>query len=234
MATIICRTGKDGQTAYLVRVRRKRTPPQTATFVKLSDVRKWAQTTEGAIAEGRYFSKAEAKRHTLTELIDRYLADVLPHKQPSTVPDQERQLRWWKAQLGHYALADITPALIAGYRDTRRRGTGKRRTHGTVVRYLAALSHAFTMAVKEWQWCDANTVRAITKPKEPRWRVRFLSDQERHSLLAACQASRKPLPAYHRRPGPLYGREERRVARTTLARRGPEARHLNIPGDEEQ
>jgi integrase len=150
------------------------------------------QVTEAAIVEGRYFKTAEAKRHTLAELIDPYLVDVLPHKRPSTVRDQERQLRWWKARLGHYALVDITPALIAEYRDTLRRGTAKRRANATVVRYLAALSHAFSVAVREWQWCDDNPVRKITKPKEPRGRVRYLSDQERHQLREACQASRNP------------------------------------------
>jgi integrase len=188
MATIVRRPSQNGQTSYRAQVRRKGAAPLSATFTKLSDARKWVQVTEAAIIEGRHFKTAEAKRHTLAELIDRYRADVLPHKRPSTIPDQERQLRWWKARLGHYALADITPALIAEYRDRLKCG----RASATVVRYLAALSHAFTIAVREWQWCDDNSVRKITKPREPRGRVRFLSDQERHQLLQACQTSRSP------------------------------------------
>jgi len=43
-----------------------------------------------------------------------------------------------------HALADITPALITEYRDARHSG----HTNATVVRYLAALSHAFTVAVR--------------------------------------------------------------------------------------
>jgi integrase len=151
--------------------------------------------TEGAVQEGRHFATAEAKRHTLADLIDRYLADVLPDKRASTIPSQKRQLCWWKAKLGHYALADITPALIAEHRDTLRRGTTKRHTrraNATVKRYLAVLSHAFTMAVEEWHWCDDNPVFKVGKPKEPRGRVRYLCDDERQSLLAACQVSRNP------------------------------------------
>src|SRR6266568_1035544 len=117
MATIERRTGKDGQLVYRVKVRRKGQLPQTATFSKLSEARKWAQITEGAVVEGRHFKTTEAKRHTLADLIDRYLADVLPHKRDSTVYSQERQLHWWKVQLGHRLLVDITPALIAEYRD---------------------------------------------------------------------------------------------------------------------
>src|SRR5262249_7422672 len=194
MATIEKRMSH-GQTVYYAKVRRKGFPPQSATFHKFSDAKKWMQTTEAAILEGRYFPKAEAKKHTLTDLIDRYLVDVLPDKRPSTVPDQERQLRWWDNRLGHYVLADITPAMVAECRDTLRRDKTRRHTrraNATVVRYLAVLSHAFTMAVREWQWCDDNPVLKITKPKEPRGRVRFLSDQERHQLLEACQASRNP------------------------------------------
>jgi hypothetical protein len=149
MATIVRRPGKNGQTSYRAQVRRKGAAPLSATFTTLSDARKWVQVTEAAIIEGRHFKTAETKRHTLAELIDRYLADVLPHKRPSTIPDQKRQLGWWKTRLGHYALVDITPALIAEYRDTLRRGTAKRRANATVMRYLAALSHAFTMAVRE-------------------------------------------------------------------------------------
>jgi len=196
MATIVRRPGKNGQLSYRAQVRRKGAPPLSATFTKLSDARKWVQITEAAILEGRHFKTTEAKRHTLTDLVERYLADVLPHKRSSTIPDQRRQLCWWKAQLGHYALADITPALIAECRDRLRRenirrdGRTKRRANGTVVRYLAVLSHVFTVAVREWQWCDDNPIQKISKPKEPRGRVRFLSDNERQRLLDACKVSR--------------------------------------------
>jgi integrase len=187
MATIERKTSH-GQTVYYAKVRRKGFPPQSATFPKLSDAKSWVQRTEVAIIEGRYFPKAEAKRHTLADLIDRYITDILPQKRPSTVSDQIRQLHWWKAQLGHSLLADITPSLIAGHRDRLLQD----RANSTVNRYLAVLSHAFTMAVKEWQWCDDNPVRKISKPKESRGRVRFLSDEERRRLLEACKASSNP------------------------------------------
>jgi integrase len=187
MATIERRTSH-GQTVYYAKVRRKGFPPQSATFPKLNDAKSWVQRTEVAIIEGRYFPLAEARRHTLADLIERYITDILLQKRPSTIPDQRRQLRWWKAQLGHFLLADVKPSLIAGHRDRLLRD----RANSTVNRYLAVLSHAFTMAIKEWQWCDDNPVRKISKPKEPRGRVRFLSDEERRRLLEACKASSNP------------------------------------------
>jgi hypothetical protein len=53
MATFEKRTTHDGTTTYRVKVRRKGYPPQTATFTKLADAKKWAQITEGAVLEGR-------------------------------------------------------------------------------------------------------------------------------------------------------------------------------------
>jgi site-specific recombinase XerD len=61
-----------------------------------------------------------------------------------------------------------------------------------VNRYLAVLSHAFTVATKEWGWVDENPVRKISRLKEPRGRVRFLSEEERERLLLACRESRDP------------------------------------------
>jgi len=181
MATIEQRNG-----TYRVKVRRKGAPPLTATFTHLAEAKRWAQMTESAVLDGRHFPATEAKRHTLTDLIDRYIAEVLSHKRASTIPDQARQLRWWQTQLGHSLLADVTPAILVEHRNILTQG----RANGTVNRYLAVLSHAFTVAVKEWQWCADNPVRKVSKPKEPRGRVRFLADDERERLLAACQTSR--------------------------------------------
>ncbi len=188
MATIDQRIGSDGQTVYRVRVRRKGYTTQTATFSKLSEARRWGQITEGAVLDSRHFSVPEAKRHTLTDVIERYTREVLPHKKPSTIPTQTLHLHWWQTHLGHSLLADITPAILVEHRNILAHG----RANATVVRYLAVLSHAFTVAMREWQWCDDNPVRKISKPKEPRGRVRFLSDDERQRLLDACLVSRNP------------------------------------------
>ena len=195
MATIEHRISDDGKKAYRVKIRLKGYPPLTATFERLTDARKWSQQTEAAIREGRHFKTTEAKRHTLAELIDRYTKEVLPTKRQGTTKDQVRQLAWWKEQLGTLALADITPARLAEYRDKLASEITTRhqpRNPATVNRYLAALSHAFTIAVKEWQWLEDNPLRQVSKPKEARGRVRFLSDAERERLLQACQESSNP------------------------------------------
>lgn len=91
MATLEKRAGM-----YRVKVRLKGHSPQTATFRRLAGAKKWTQITEAAILEGRYFPGTETKRYTLTDLINRYRQDVLPHKRPSTVSNQKHHLDWWQ------------------------------------------------------------------------------------------------------------------------------------------
>lgn len=191
MAAIESRRSNDGSLSYRVKVRLKGHPTATGTFQRLTDAKRWAQSTEAAIREGRYFKAAEAKRHTLGDLVDRYISEVLPNK-PKNASNSEQHLVWWKSKLGAYLLADVSPALIVQYRNdllatTTRRGT--KMANGTVVRYMASLSHAFSLAVKDWQWIDDSPLRKVSKPKEPRGRERFLSDDERKALLQACRAS---------------------------------------------
>lgn len=194
MATIEKRESKDNGTSYRVKVRLKGFPIQTATFERLTDARKWAQHTEAAIREGRYFKTSEAKKHTLDEAIDRYGNTVFLNK-PKSEYDQKTQLQWWREEIGSYVLADITPALIAEKREQLAQGIttrGNLRSPATVNRYLAILSHLFTVAMKEWGWVEENPLRKVTKMKEPRGRVRFLSDEERAKLLEACKQSESP------------------------------------------
>jgi integrase len=215
MASIRKRTHKDGTTTYRVDVRLKGFPPQRATFKRLTDARKWGEGTEAAIRENRYFKTAEARKHTFAELVDRYLRDVLPRK-PRMKKDQTRQLNWWRGELGHFTLADLTPGRITEARDKLARepipSTNKQpksdsppryRSPATINRYLAALSHMLNVAVEEWGWLEDSPMRKVSSFTEPRGRVRFLSDDttdphgetiegERSRLLKACQESSNP------------------------------------------
>lgn len=95
-------------------------------------------------------------------------------------------------RIGAYALQYITPALITEKRDKFAQGKTKRkagkRTPATVNRYLAALSHLFTVAYKGWNWINENPFLKVSRMKEPKGRIRFLLDDERFAqgiILAA-------------------------------------------------
>lgn len=204
MASIQKRTRKDGTTTYRVQIRMKGNPPERATFKRLTDAKKWAADTESAIRDGRYFKTREAQRHTLADMLDRYSRDVLPARKDSY--ERARHLKRWNTDLGYLPLADVTPAKIAETRDKmlteQTPNTGVLRTPATVNRYMAALSHVFTLAVNEWGWLEDSPMRKVKKLKEPRGRIRFLSEDEtidgvlvegeRTRLLRACKASPNP------------------------------------------
>jgi len=162
MANIEERKTKNGETRYRVKVRIKGHPHEIASFTTKTDAKKWAAQTETAIRQGKYFGTREARRRTLGEAIDRYIADVLPRK-PKSETKQKAQLEWWKGKLGAFRLCDVTPARITAERDALARETSA----GNANRYAAVLSHLFSVAVKEWQWCDDTPFRKVARLKEP-------------------------------------------------------------------
>jgi integrase len=192
MPSVQRRVSRNGKVRYRALVRLKGHKPRTATFLKKADAVTWGQETETKIRQSKYFPERliESERNTLGDLLDRYKSEVLPK---SRAKGQPGQLEWWKDQLGDYKLKDLTSSMIAKMRDRLAKEqsdrTGRNRTSATVNRYLALLSHAFTIAIKEWQWMAVNPVVQISKPREAQGRTRFLNDEERERLLAICKAS---------------------------------------------
>jgi integrase len=185
---------KDGSTFYRVQIRMKGQPQESRNFKRKTDANRWHTQTKAAILEGRHFKTTEARKHTLADLLNRYIRDVLSRKAKSQ-KKQVSKLLWWRDKLGHVFLNDLTPPLIVQCRDELLNGTtprGTPRAPATCVRYMAALSHALSIAVREWHWLDDSPMRKVSKPKEPRGRVRFLDEDERKRLLEACKASNHP------------------------------------------
>ena len=195
MATIQERRTSKGELRYRALIRLRGFPAESATFLRKMDAKRWVQQTESAMREGRYFKSSEARKHTVADLVDRYTRDVLGDRPRHRRYNQESHLEWWRQQIGDCPLADLTPALIAEKRDELARGKTvrhRRRSPATVNRYLTSLSHALQLATREWEWLEHNPARKVRKLREPRGRVRFLSDEERDRLLEACQESEDP------------------------------------------
>jgi integrase len=184
------RINKDGSFTYRARVRIKGHPSISESFSSLALAKKWKRDTGSAIEQGRFEFTSLAK-HTLAELIDRYIESILPTK-PKNSRNVKQHLLWWKQELGHCLLSEIRPSHIAQKRDmllSQNTFYKKPRSSTTVVRYIASLSHAFSIAVKEWEWMDENPIRKINKPKLPQGRLRFLDELEKNRLLDACKQS---------------------------------------------
>lgn len=197
MANIQKRINSKGEASYKVLVRRKGYPTQTATFKRLTDARDWAKITEAAMRENRFFNNTEAKRHTVAQMIDRYLK-MMAKDAPKRYRDVAPMLAWWRKELGHCILADLSKALLSETIDklsARTIGSGDSErpiSPARINRYLSAFSHACRYAVNEWGWLERHPMDTIRRKSEPRGRVRYLNDDERKRFLAICKASGNP------------------------------------------
>lgn len=184
MATIRERGG-----SWHVQIRLKGFPPVTETFARKTDAKRWAESTEAAMRDRRWFPEAVTRGKTVADAIDRYVSEVLARR-TDAVPTVGPQLRWWRDELGAYELSTLTGPRIVEGRDklarTKARGKTTPLSPATVNRYLAALSAVLTAAVKDWGWLAASPMARVRKMKEPTGRVRFLSPDELRRLLAAA------------------------------------------------
>ena len=188
MANIKERLAKDGTKRYTCDIRLKGHPPQRATFKRLTDAKKWIQDTESAIREGRHFKTVEGKKHTVSELIERYCIEYLPNNKERVYSLREQKERtqklgWWNTKIGYLVLADVTPQIIDEHL------SAMTQSNATATKYLKNLSHAFSIAVKKWGWVNENPALKVIAPQQPPGRVRFLDEDERARLLKSCQES---------------------------------------------
>jgi integrase len=198
--------------SYRAQVRVKGRPTQSRTFPSQKEAKAWGASVESAIRENRNHPHLAGGKKSFADLVRRYRESVMKDAGEGSKAVRGHHLTWWDSHFAGCTLAEITPDRVAEARDAlaaekftrgkvrRKQGveiapTEYARAGATVNRYLATLSHMFTMAVKEWRLAASNPVRDITKKKERRGRVRFLSNSERDALLAAC--ARSDWPALH-------------------------------------
>jgi len=185
MATI----RKKGDYQWHVQVRKKGYPTQTKTFTAKADAERWGKETEIAIERGLFFDRTKAERSTLTELIERYRADILPSKRGKHFASALRQL---DTAFGQYALASITSEMVAKHRDTRLKTVSQ----STVKKEINLLSSLIDIAGKEWGIpIAANPCAMVKRPTEPKGRDRRLFEGEETLLIATCNKSSLELKA---------------------------------------
>lgn len=182
-----------GELRHRARVRMAGFAPKSATFSTRREAQEWAAATETMQRRARYGLQSLAEQMPMAQAIARYIKTVLPKKsrKAAYVAQQRAQLQWWARELKPYTVAQTTSAVIVEKRDM----LALEFTNATTNRYTAALSHVFTVMVREWEMLPASPFAKLKKLKEGKGRNRFLSDDERKALLAACAAdqTRKPL-----------------------------------------
>ena len=159
---------------------------RTATFNTKTAAKQWAKKVETDISEGVHTPTAESKRRSVRDLLERYKENVIPTKRDQANP--RRYADFWIERLGQIRLHKLTRAVVVEVRDELAKTKGP----GTVNRYLALLSHACTIAEKEWEWMEKNPLRKVGRLEESPGRARYLSDTEREALLKVTANSAHP------------------------------------------
>lgn len=156
------------------------------SFPKLREAREWAAREERELRLRELPAEGQAPRRTAGEMIDAYVRNVLEHKTDSVdfKRAQRTQFAWWKAKIGATPLSEVTPAVVSAMQYELRAGG---RGNSTVNRYLSALSHCFTVAVKQWRWAESNPVSAVLRFPEPPGRVATMEAGEAGALLEAAR-----------------------------------------------
>lgn len=186
MATFRKRRNGDGSTSWDALVRVAGYPAIGRTFPTKLAAELWASREEAA-RKGRALPCA--RRMTLEQLIDVAV--------PRLANPTSAVFAYWREHLGDSRLDKITPEQIALHRDRllgaacrgHNHARTKPRSAATVRNYLIELSRLFTLAVKELRLMESNPCASVTRPRASTEVVRWLSDDERTALLAACKAS---------------------------------------------
>lgn len=152
MATIVVRTRKDGSTAYVAQItRRAHGVQESRTFDKEKTAKTWANRREkeidNEIANGKKPLKSKAKKITLGDAIDRYLAD-------SMVEIGKTKAQVLRTIRTEYKIADMpcgsitSPDIVAFVKELHDRPDLN--SPGTAGNYLSHLGAIFDIARPMW------------------------------------------------------------------------------------
>jgi integrase len=181
MAVIQKRRGKKGM-SYRVLVRIKG-QTVTQTFHDKDKARKWGYEMEDNIRSGKA-PQIEAAKQTLDSLILAFSKNASRANLRTAHRVVETLEEWAKRLGGNRAVGAITTAMIQAELTKMLEDDGL--APGTVNRKRSSLSIFYKSLIKRGI-LDKNPVTLTDQQPEPRGRVRYLSDDERARLFAACK-----------------------------------------------
>lgn len=161
---------------------RKANQTLTKTFINKADAEKWAKQVEVELDKGSFVNIALAERTTFAEIIERYIAEVLPTMRGGNA-DLIRLKALSKRPIAKLNMVALTPQRVAQLRDQRLKEVAP----ATVIRELAYVSSIINHARREWGININNPVLMIKKPVGPQGRSRVLDDVETARLINALK-----------------------------------------------
>ena len=194
MPTVQKRKRRDGSVYFIAWVRvRPFKPVSRGGFGTRDEARTWAEDHERELKDARQKAQAppDLPRLTLAQLVGQFLDD------PTTQAlgyygDLQMLLAWW---VNEYAAVRVLRIGATTLREARARLLSGGRANATVNRYLSALRSC-------WNWARGAEIipsKLVWPPKlmlrEPKWIVRYLSDEELAALLKAADDHSLPMHA---------------------------------------
>jgi len=147
------------------------------TFTLKVDAIKWATEVEVQLEKDTYTDYKLSTRTKLSELLNRYNEEVVPTLK-GRVQDSSR-IKIINTGLGSLFLSELTPLLLAEYRDNRL----KQLSPQSVKHELSMISRVLKKATHEWGYILSNGIPTVKHPTLPKGRTKRLSKEEEIELL---------------------------------------------------
>ncbi len=181
MASIRRRNGK-----WQVQIRRTNQPSLSKSFIQKSDAERWSRMLESKLdVEGLLPDTNILKRHTLSDLINRYLEQVTPKKRGHG-PESLRLKKIKRHRLASCRLIDLKTATVNGYVE----GRIEKVCPATVALEVGLLHHIIETAKLQWGFpFQDNPIKNVHRPGRPRVRNRRLEPDEEQLLFDGCSKS---------------------------------------------
>lgn len=170
--------GLDGKTVF-----------ESSGSAKLKVAEALLHKRKAEIQEGNQPERIKIKNHSFRDLAQEYVKWA----------ERQRAFRQKRlvviqlvSQFGHYPLRRFDTRMIEQFQTERLQKGNK---PGTVNRHVSIMKHMFTKAV-DWNMVEDDTLKRVRRVKlleENNQRLRYLSKEECHALINACDSHLKPI-----------------------------------------
>ena len=138
---------------------------------------------KGEIAQHTWFPRLPGEDRTFRDLMEKYLGEhSMPNKAPTTAHRDKSLAKRLLEVFGDMGLTAIGRRHVAAYKAKRRADHAAPKT---INNELVLMGHAFTVAIREWEWLTENPVRMVSKERVQNHLERWLTWEEESTLLAA-------------------------------------------------
>ena len=148
------------------RVRRRGHPIHTRTFTTKTKAEASGRQVEGEMDRGVFMSRAEAESTTLAEALDRYVAEIIPHKKQAA--REARRCTGLKEHLGGISKRFISTIqgkdVVAFIKSRAAGGAGPH----TIRLDLALLSRLFNVARTAWGMESLSNPAELVRGQRPK------------------------------------------------------------------